>query len=241
MNSDLSADGRGGSGPDVPVLSVRGVTKRWPRLPRPVLDDVDLELPRGSLTWIGGANGAGKTTLLRIVAGLVDAESGSVRVDGLDLDSDRRRYHAKIGLLPAASVGLYARLTVIQHLSYWAKVAFVPFEQRADAIADVMEAFGLTDLAKARVDRMSMGQRQRIRLALVFLPRPPLVLLDEPRNSLDSEGMEMLVDAVTRTTATGGSVVWCSPSGEEPGIDFDRHYVIADGRLEDRLPEEALS
>jgi ABC-type multidrug transport system ATPase subunit len=86
---------------------------------------------------------------------------------------------------------------------------------------------------------MSMGQRQRVRLAMAFLPRPLVVLLDEPRNSLDSEGVGMLVAAVDRVVERGGTAVWCSPSGEENDVEFDRRFTIVDGRLEEQY-EAAL-
>lgn len=224
---------------ETPVLAVESLTKRWPRHPDPVLDAIDLELPPGCVAGVLGANGAGKTTLLRVIAGLIAPDQGRVLIDGAEHPRDRRAYHERLSLLPAASVGLYARLTVAHHLAYWARLAFVPFERRDEAIEESMEAFGLAHLAKQRVDRMSMGQRQRVRLAMTFLPRPRLVLLDEPRNSLDRGGVEMLATAVAATAARGGAVVWSAPTGEEVGIDLDRTYEIAGGRLGE-LREEGL-
>ena len=215
-----------------PALAVRSVTKHWPRLAAPVLDAVDLELPRGCAAWIGGANGAGKTTLLRIVAGLVEPEGGSVLVDGIAPEPKRRDYQSRIAYLPAASVGLYARLTVAQHLAYWARVTFTPPRERRAAIDRALGAFGLEALRDARVDRISMGQRQRVRLAMTFLPPAPLVLLDEPRNSLDDEGGARLADQVLARVEDGGTVVWCSPSGEPTGVEMQRRYVVEAGRLE---------
>lgn len=217
--------------PAAPALAMSGVTKRWPRQSEPVIDQVDVELEHGCVAWLGGANGAGKTTLMRIVAGLVSPDDGSVRVEGLHPERDRSAYQRRLTLLPAASVGLYARLTVAQHLDYGARLGYVPFADRRETIADALEAFDLAALADRRVDRMSMGQRQRVRLAMTFLPLPPLILLDEPRNSLDTAGFELLAAAVERATGAGSSVVWASPSGEETGVVLDRRFVIASGRL----------
>ena len=223
-----------------PVLSVDSVTKRWPRVPVPVLDAVDLEIPPGRVVGVLGANGAGKTTLLRVIAGLIAPDEGRVRVAGIEHEEDRPAYQQRLSLLPAASAGLYARLTVAHHLTYWARLSFLPFERRRAAVEEAMEAFGLAHLAKQRVDRMSMGQRQRVRLAMTFLPHPDLVLLDEPRNSLDRAGVAMLAEAVGATAARGGAVIWCAPTGEEVGIDLDRYYEIADGRIEERDAAEVL-
>lgn len=204
---------------------------RWPRQDTPVLAEIDLRLPGGCLAAIGGANGAGKTTLLRIITGLLEPAYGSVRVRGLDPIRDRRRYQNEIGFLPAGNSGLYARLTTVQHLDYWSRIAFVPRAQRRARIAVIVEEFGLSELAGRRVDRMSMGQRQRVRLGMAFLPEPKVVLLDEPRNSLDGSGMELLASALRRLAAGGGTAICCSPSGEDVGVPADRSYVLEGGKL----------
>jgi ABC-type multidrug transport system ATPase subunit len=214
-----------------PLLELVGITKRWPRLERPVLDDVDLELQPGSVTWIGGCNGIGKTTLMRIAAGLIGCDDGSVRLDGLHPVRDRRAYQARCGFVSAGTGGLYARLTVRWHLDWWARIAFVAPRQRKHVVRAALERFELVDLARRRVDRMSMGQRQRVRIAGAFLHDPDVVLLDEPRNSLDAEGVEVLAGAVRAATARGAAVLWCAPSGEEEKIESDRRLLLEHGRL----------
>jgi sodium transport system ATP-binding protein len=166
----------------------------------------------------------------------VDPDSGTVSVEGLDPVRHRREYQRRLAFLPAASVGLYARLTVTQHLEYWAGLSMIPFPLRKPWMATVTRQFNLDELAGQRVDRLSMGQRQRVRLAMTFLPRPALALLDEPRNSLDATGTEMLADAIAEATADGRTAIWCSPTGEETRLDVDRRYLITEGRLESVEP-----
>lgn len=78
---------------------------------------------------------------------------------------------------------------------------------------------------------MSMGQRQRLRIAMTFLPRPEVVLLDEPLTSLDTEGGELLQAAVAEVLARDGAVLWCSPSGEHLDMTFDAHWMLERGKL----------
>ena len=214
-----------------PLLSMRGVAKYWPGMDTPVISGVDLDLPCGSIYWVVGDNGAGKTTLLRIAAALVLPNMGYVRVLGIDPEKERRRYQQQLGLLTAGDSGLYARQTVRHHLDLWARLAFVPRNERRAAVERTIEEFGLGELADRRCDRMSMGQRQRVRLAMTFLHQPRLLLLDEPRNSLDSTGIADLVTAVDRTVKRGGGALWCSPSGEEPSVRYDRILTIEDHEL----------
>jgi heme ABC exporter ATP-binding subunit CcmA len=213
-------------------LTLRGITKRWRRNWDPVLDDIDFDLKPGELVWIGGRNGIGKTTLLRIIAGVITPDSGSIRLQGMDPERERRRYESRIGFLTAGNTGLIARLSTRYQLQFWAKLAFVPRSEREAAIERALTAFSLHELASKRVDRLSMGQRQRIRIAMVFLHSPDVVLLDEPLTSLDDEGAVLLSDAVREVTARGGSVVSCSPAADDQArLEFDRRCVIDTGRL----------
>jgi ABC-type multidrug transport system ATPase subunit len=212
-------------------LELTAVTKSWPRLDHPVLDDVDLELEAGTVTWIGGRNGIGKTTLMRIAAGLIRQDSGLVTVDDLHPVRDRQAYQNRVGFLSAGNAGLYARLTVGWHLDWWGRIALMPPDRRKQAVEASLDRFELRELERRRVDRMSMGQRQRVRLAAAFLHDPGLVLLDEPRNSLDAEGIEILASAVRGAAARGAAVLWCAPTGEEEKIDSDHRLLLERGRL----------
>jgi len=213
------------------VLRLRGVTKRWPGLERPVLHDADLDLAPGTATVLTGRNGAGKTTLLRIAAGLFLPDAGHVELDGAPLDRDPGAWRARLGFLAAATSGLYARLTVREHLDYWSKLALMPRAQRVPAIERAIDRLQLHEFADRRVDRISMGQRQRARLALTVLHDPDVLLLDEPRTSLDREGTEVLVGLVDEVRTGGGAVLWCAPDGEPQDWDLDRHLELHEGRI----------
>jgi ABC-2 type transport system ATP-binding protein len=212
-----------------PLLVLEGISKAWGALK--VLDDLDLELPAGSHTWIGGANGAGKTTLLRIACGLLGADAGSLSFDGLDPRRDRRAFQRRLGFLSAGDRGIYARLTVEQQLRLWARIALLPAEQIEPALERTSEQFGLARLLSVRADRLSMGQRQRMRLAMTFLHEPSLVLLDEPLTSLDRSGAELLEERAEEVVARGGVVVWCSPGNDREQSPSQRRYWLADGKL----------
>lgn len=198
----------------------------------PILRSVNLSLAAGSVAWIGGRNGAGKTTLLRIAAGILFPQAGTVRLCGLDPFKDRRAFHRRLGFLSAGDRGLHARMTVEQHLDYWARLAYVPRSERKLRVGDGIARFELDDLAGRRVDRMSMGQRQRVRLLMALLHEPTVILLDEPRNSLDEDGYRVLNEQVAAATARGAGVVWCSPHGEDHVLSFDASYELRDGTLE---------
>ena len=211
-------------------LQLTGIVKQWARKEMPVLDAVNLNVAPGTLVSVVGANGAGKTTFLRIAAGLIAPDKGSVRLDNLDPFTDRREFQRRLGFLSAGQAGLYARLSVRAHLEYWATISFVPRAARNNAVAGALERFLLGDLATRRVDRLSAGQRQRVRLALTFLHKPTLVLLDEPQNSLDDEGLELLNDVIGEMTSSGATAICCSPNRDKINSPNDV-YELRDGRL----------
>jgi ABC-2 type transport system ATP-binding protein len=212
-------------------LALRGITKRWGQDRAPVLDGLDLQLEPGTATWVGGRNGAGKTTMLRIAAGLIEPERGRVEVWGVSARENRARYQKLLWFLPAGDRGLYARLTVRAQLAFWARIAMVPRTRLRAAIEKTLDDFLLQELADRRVDRISMGQRQRLRLAMTFLPAPEIVLLDEPLTSLDGEGAALLREAIENLLARDGAVLWCSPSGEQLDMRFDAQWELDGGRL----------
>jgi ABC-2 type transport system ATP-binding protein len=214
-----------------PLLHMNAITKRWRGADQAVLEDVDLSLTSGSATWLSGRNGTGKTTLMRIAAGLIGADAGRVTLDGLDPMTDRRAYQARTCFLSAGSGGLYARLSVEWHLDWWGRLALLPRARRRELAERALRRFELTDLRRRRVDRLSMGQRQRVRLAGTFLGDADLVLLDEARNSLDAEGVELIETAVADAIARGSAVIWAAPTGEEPPQSFRRRLQLESGRL----------
>ncbi len=213
-------------------LVVREASKNWGE--RVILDAADLRVPPGGSAWVGGRNGVGKTTLLRIIAGLVAPDRGHVSLDGLDPHRDRRRYQSMLGFLSAGDRGLYARLTVRQNMELWARLALLSRSACAASIEAASAAFELTDLLDSRADRLSLGQRQRLRLSLAFLHSPRLVLLDEPANSMDDDGMALIAAAIEGLHRRGGMAIWCAPN--RPPLDqLVAGYVLREGRLwEDR-------
>jgi ABC-2 type transport system ATP-binding protein len=216
---------------DAYPLALRGLHKRWRKDLPPVLDGLDLTLDLGTRTWVGGRNGAGKTTLLRIAAGLIDPDRGRAEVWGYSARENRVRYQQVVSFLPAGDRGLYARLTVRRQLEFWARIAMIAPARVAPAVGEAIDTFELSELADRRVDRLSMGQRQRLRIAMTFLPSPEVVLLDEPLTSLDAEGAAVLNRAIEDTIARHGAVLWCSPSGEQLDQSFDARWMLEDGRL----------
>jgi ABC-type multidrug transport system ATPase subunit len=213
------------------VLSLRDVVKRWKGMSAAVLDGVTLRLVAGEAVGVHGRNGTGKTTLLRVAAGLITPDSGHLDLEGTSPEANRRDFQRRIGYVSAGNGALFARLTVDHHLAFCSRLALLDGEAARRASARVVDDFALDELRGKRVDRLSSGQRQRLRLALGFLHDPAVVLLDEPATSLDEPARGLLQDALDRLRARGGAAIVCSPSRSADGLGLDRTLLVRDGLL----------
>jgi ABC-type multidrug transport system ATPase subunit len=218
-----------GSADAPPPLRLAGIARSFGATE--ALAGVDLELRGGTLVRIKGPNGAGKTTLLRIASGLLRPDRGTASVRGLDPEHDRSDYLARVGFLTAGDRGLYARLSPVGHLRLCADLALLRYERREAAIERAVADFDIAAFADRRVDRLSLGQRQRTRLAIAFLHEPDVILLDEPANSLDDQGLSVLDQALARLRERSGAALWCAPATVDAPMPFDERYVLDGGRL----------
>ena len=231
----VALPGRAGAGSDrtaAALLAVTALSKWWPGRDAPTLDGLDLEMRRGDVLSITGRNGAGKTTLLRILGGLVAPDSGDVRLGQIALGRRRSAYQRQIGLLTPGDRGLYARVTVQGNLDLWARMALLDATEREAALAYSSRRFAWAELKDTRVERLSMGQRQRLRLALAFMHEPDLVLLDEPATSLDNDALGLLRAAVDDLAERGGLCIAVAPDGAESGMRTGDRLILRHGRLE---------
>lgn len=154
--------------------------------PRKALDGVDLRISTGMFGLLG-PNGAGKTTLMRILATLLSPTSGRVLVDGQDLRDCAGKIRQAIGYLPQ-HFQAYPNLKVQEFLDYSAVMrGMLGRTERRDAVQGVIEATGLTEVAKRRIKKLSGGMHRRVGVAQALLGPPELLIVDEPTVGLDPE------------------------------------------------------
>jgi len=150
----------------------------------PVLNKIDLRVPEGSIFGFLGPNGAGKTTTLRLMLGLLKKQEGEISVFGKPFAANRVAVLSKVGSL-IESPSVYAQLTAAENLRVLQKVYRCPVER----IAHVLQLTGLADTGKKKAGRFSLGMKQRLGIAVALLNDPSLLILDEPTNGLDPEGI----------------------------------------------------
>ena len=207
-----------------PVVNVKELTRRFGG--RTALDSVSLFLPRGAVYGLVGANGAGKTTLIRHILGLLKAESGSVRVFGLDPVADPVAVLSRIGYLSEEN-DLPGWMSVEELMRY--SRAFYP--KWDDAYAEELRrAFNLDRAAK--IKSLSKGQKARAGLLIALAYRPELLVLDEPSSGLDPIVRKDILGAVMRTIADEGrTVLFSSHLLEEVEQVADHVTMISHGKV----------
>jgi ABC-type multidrug transport system ATPase subunit len=160
------------------MIRARGLAKRFGA--KRVLAPLDLDVAEGDFVVVTGPNGSGKTTLLRVLAGLVAPTAGE-----LHLGVDR----SQLGLLAHEPL-VYRELTALENLELFGRLYRVP--ERRERIGMLLERYGLWDVRQERAASFSRGMAQRLALCRALLHEPRLLLLDEPFNALDAEGVELL-------------------------------------------------
>ena len=211
--------------PTAPAVSVRRLSKRYGD--RIVLDDVSFDVSAGRVLALLGPNGAGKTTLLRLMAGLVEADAGTVSFFGSPV-TPGAPILARTGIT-VDEPGVVPHLTGRANLVWLWKISG---RDHADAHLDtVLELTGLTRFADQRAGMYSMGTRQRLALAQAMLGLPDVLILDEPTNGLDPDQIAELVAALTRYAGTGRTVVVATHQLPELSPLCTDALVLRDGAI----------
>jgi ABC-2 type transport system ATP-binding protein len=206
------------------VIDVSGLTRRFGG--KTALDSVNLSLARGAVYGLVGANGAGKTTLIRHILGLLRAESGSVRVFGLDPVADPVAVLSRIGYLSEEN-DLPGWMRVNELIRYTR--AFYPAWDEAYA-EELRQAFALD--SDAKIKDLSKGQKARAGLLTALAHRPELLVLDEPSSGLDPIVRRDILGAVIRTIADEGrTVLFSSHLLEEVEQVADHVTMINEGKI----------
>ncbi len=214
------------------AIEVNDLTKRFG--PVTAVDAVSFEVQPGVVTGYLGPNGAGKTTTLRMILGLAHPTSGEATVEGkryVELDEPTRT----VGAVLERS-GFHPGRRARDHLRTVARAARLP-ESRAD---EVLEAVALTDAGGRRAGQYSLGMRQRLSLATALLGEPRILILDEPANGLDPQGIRWLRDYLRWYAAQGRTVLVSSHVLAEMSQTADAVIVIARGKVVAQGPLEEI-
>ncbi len=214
------------------VISVHQLTKSF-RLPggksTTAVDALSFEVQAGRVFAVLGPNGSGKTTLLRMLAGLLNPDSGELSVAGLSLPKGGSKVRAKMGFL-TGSAALHKKLTPSETLDFFAALHGLGQEEYQLRRVDLVERLGLGDLMGKLVGTLSMGQKQRVMIARALLADPDVVVFDEATSGLDVIAAQEIMKIIAECKAMGKTVIFATHIMGEVSLVADDVMVLNKGK-----------
>jgi ABC-2 type transport system ATP-binding protein len=206
------------------VIDVKGLTKTFGDTR--VVDDFDMQVPKGAIYGFLGPNGSGKTTTIRMMCGLLKPDAGSGTALGLDIIEESREIKARVGYM-TQKFSLYEDLTVRENLDFMARLHALP--DKKGTVEAALEEYDLGPRAKQLAGQLSGGWKQRLALAAVSLHSPGLLLLDEPTAGVDPKARRDFWDRI-RALSRKGVTVLVSTHYMDEAVQCDSIAFIAYGR-----------
>lgn len=211
-----------------PVVRIQGVSKIISS--RSLVSDLTLDISPGQVFGFLGPNGAGKTTTIRMMVGLMSISKGDILISGHSVKNEFEQAVAQVGAI-VENPEMYKFLTGYQNLVHFARMSPGVTKER---IAETIERVGLTARIHDKVKTYSLGMRQRLGVAQAILHKPKLLVLDEPTNGLDPQGIRELRDYLRELTQTEGITVFVSSHLlSEMELMCDTVAIIQNGKLID--------
>jgi ABC-2 type transport system ATP-binding protein len=212
------------------MLSIEGLSFRYPRGGDEVLKDVTLQIPAGGIFGLLGPNGAGKTTLISIIAGQLRAGAGRVAFAGEPLEAVRRRRPSCLGLVPQDHA-FYPMLTCLENLRFFGGAQRLAGHRLRERVGAVAAFARIEDVLGRRAGQLSGGLMRRLNLAIGLLTEPDILLLDEPTVGVDPQSRAFLLDSIRSLAGAGRVIVYTSHYMEEVQAICDRVAIIDRGRV----------
>ncbi len=217
--------------PSTIAISAHGLTRKFGSLV--AVNNVDLEVPTGSIYGFLGPNGSGKSTTIRMLCGLLLPSAGSATVLGKDTRKEAEALKQQIGYM-TQRFSLFEDLTVKENLQFISEVYAVPRATRKTRVLELLSEFRLSDQIKQRAGTLSGGQRQRLALAAATLHKPKILLLDEPTSAVDPQSRRDFWETLFELADQGTTILVSTHYMDEAArchslAILDRGVKVADG------------
>jgi ABC-2 type transport system ATP-binding protein len=210
------------------VLEARNLVKKYGDVV--AVNEVNLAIQRGEILGLLGPNGAGKTTIISMVTGLLVPTSGSITVDGLDLQENANAVKAKLGLVPQ-ELALYPTLSARDNLVFFGSIYGLGGKHLRERVDAMLMMVGLSERADEAIDTYSGGMKRRVNIAAGLLHQPELLLLDEPTVGVDPQSRNAIFECVEALNRAGMTVIYTTHYMEEAQRLCHRVAIIDEGRI----------
>lgn len=211
------------------MLEVKNLTKRFGDLI--AVNNISFSVGQGEIFGLLGENGAGKTTTLRLLATMLKPTSGTATLNGYDLIDEPEKVRSSIGILFGGESGLYDRLTAAENIAYLGELNNMSRQEIKKRIAELGEAFEMTDYMDRKAGKFSKGMKQKVAFARSIVHNPAIMLFDEPTSGLDVSAIRNVHDFIMACKQAGKTIVLSSHNMSEVEKLCDRIGIIHKGRL----------
>lgn len=207
------------------AIEINNLTKNYGKLT--ALDNVSFNVAHGELFGVIGPDGAGKTTLFRLLTTLINPNSGTARIEGLDIEADYREIRKRVGYMPG-KFSLYQDLSVAENIAFFAALFGVKLEDNYDLIEPIYKQ--IQPFRKRRAGNLSGGMKQKLALCCALIHRPQVLFLDEPTTGVDAVSRSEFWDMLSNLKAKGISMLVSTPYMDE-ARRCDRIALIDKGKI----------
>jgi sodium transport system ATP-binding protein len=194
------------------------------------VDGISFECREGEIFGLLGANGAGKTTTLRILATILQPSAGSARIMGHGVADEPEAVRRSLGFY-SASTALYPRLTARETLEFFARINHYPPDRVGARVEELIQRFGITEYADARVEKLSSGMKQKVSIARTIAHDPPVLIFDEPSVGLDVMAALEMQRVIRDLRDSGKTIIFSTHIMSEAEKLCDRIAIIHRGRI----------
>ena len=205
------------------IIEVSGLTKKYDK--KIVVNNISFSVKKGEVFGILGPNGAGKTTTLEMIETLRAIDSGSVKVDGIDVSKDPDSIKYIIGV-QQQSPAFMDKVTLVEQLQQFAST----YGEKVNA-KKLLKEVGLEDKAKSYVEKLSGGQKQRFSIVASLVHKPKIFFMDEPTTGLDPQARRNLWDLINKIKTSGTTIVLTTHYMEEAEVLCDRVAIMDNGKI----------
>ncbi|HPH57805.1 MAG TPA: ABC transporter ATP-binding protein, partial [Bacteroidales bacterium] len=207
------------------VIDVSGLSKSFGKVK--ALDSVSFSVKRGELFGLIGPDGAGKTTLFRLLTTLLNPDTGTASIDGLDVIKDYLKIRSRVGYTPGR-FSLYPDLTVEENLIFFASLFGVKVEDSYDLIAPIYKQ--IEPFRTRQAGKLSGGMKQKLALSCALIHHPSMLFLDEPTTGIDAVSRGELWDMLQKLKEKGITILVSTPYMDEASL-CDRIALCNEGRI----------
>jgi len=193
------------------------------------VDNVSFDIQSGEVVGLLGHNGAGKTTIMKMMTAYLEASSGKIMIDNLDIENDTQAIQKRIGYLPE-NCPVWPEMTVIDYLEYQAALHSVAPDMQQRAVAKAINRTSLAEKATHKIQTLSRGYRQRVGVAQAILHNPDIIILDEPTNGLDPTQIKQMRNLI-HELAKEATVIISTHILQEVQAVCDRVLIMRSGQL----------